>query len=83
MNLAIAIDYTASNGDPEEQDCLHFVGPNNQYEAAINMVGTILEPYDYDKLFPVFGFGGIDQFNGSTRINHCFPLNDLTNHPSV
>ena len=29
------------------------------YEAVINLVGGILEPYDYDKLFPVFGFGGI------------------------
>ncbi len=60
MNMSLAIDYTASNGDPGEGDCLHFMGPQNVYEAAINMVGGVIEPYDYDKLFPVFGFGGID-----------------------
>lgn len=49
MNLAVAIDYTASNGELTDEDCLHFMGPQNQYEAAINMVGGIVEPYDYDK----------------------------------
>jgi hypothetical protein len=28
------------------------------------MVGGVLEPYDYDKKFPVFGFGGIPRFSG-------------------
>ena len=27
MNLALAIDYTASNGDPDEDDCLHYMSP--------------------------------------------------------
>lgn len=42
-----------------------------------------MEPYDYDKLFPVYGFGGIDQFNGGTKVNHCFPLNGVAKTPSV
>lgn len=83
MNLSVAIDYTASNGEMDDEDCLHFMGQNNQYEAAINMVGGVVEPYDYDKLFPVYGFGGVDQFNGGTRVNHCFPLNGLSQNPTV
>ena len=27
FNLAVAIDYTASNGDLADDDCLHFMGP--------------------------------------------------------
>ena len=29
MNLAVAIDYTASNGQLNDPDCLHFMGPSN------------------------------------------------------
>jgi hypothetical protein len=35
------------------------MGLNNQYEAAITHVGGILENYDYDRSFPVYGFGGV------------------------
>jgi hypothetical protein len=35
------------------------MGPSNQYEAAIYHVGNVIEPYDSDRMFPVFGFGGI------------------------
>lgn len=83
MNLAVAIDYTASNGEIDDPDCLHFMGPQNQYEAAINMVGGIVEPYDYDKQFPLYGFGGINTFSGGAKVNHCFPLNGNAQSPLV
>ena len=38
-------------------------------------VGSILEPYDNDKNFPVYGFGGIPVFMGKKDVSHCFPLN--------
>lgn len=53
------------------------------YEAAINMVGGVLEPYDYDKKFPVFGFGGTPKFSGATTTSHCFPLNGNPANPCV
>jgi hypothetical protein len=59
LNCTIAIDYTSSNGYPNEEDSLHFMGPSNQYEDVIKKVGLVIEPYDSDKLFPVFGFGGV------------------------
>jgi hypothetical protein len=51
------------------------MGPNNQYEAAIVQVGSILEPYDADRNFPTFGFGGIPTYMGTNATLHCFPLN--------
>lgn len=81
MNLSVAIDYTASNGDPEDDDCLHKMGPTNQYEQSIAMIGGILQEYDTDKLFPVYGFGGKPQ--GQTQVNHCFPLTGDLQKPFV
>jgi hypothetical protein len=34
----------------------------------------VVEPYDNDKKYPVFGFGGIATHMGETTVNHCFPL---------
>lgn len=51
MNLAISIDYTGSNNDPDIPGSLHWnQGPGiNPYQQAISQVGAIIEPYDYDK----------------------------------
>lgn len=54
MNLTVAIDFTASNGDPHLHNSLHFCdhfnqGVLNQYQQAILSVGSILMNYDYDK----------------------------------
>ena len=64
LNLAIAIDYTGSNMDPDIEGSLHWAtGPAmNCYQSAITQVGAILEQYDADKKFPVFGFGGKPEF---------------------
>jgi len=59
------------------------MGPSNQYEATINMVGGVLEPYDYDKQYPVFGFGGKPTFMNETKVNHCFPLTGSATNPMV
>jgi len=74
ISLSVAIDFTASNGQPTQPSSLHFMGPNNQYEQAISSVGSILEPYDSDKMFACFGFGGIPRHMGFNEVSHCFPL---------
>ena len=59
MNMAVAIDFTASNG------ALHDLkNGQNDYETAIKSIGKILEPYAYEKLFMGFGFGGIPRYQG-------------------
>lgn len=51
INMSVAIDFTASNGEPIEPQSLHRIDPSgmrpNQYESAIQSVGSILEPYAY------------------------------------
>ena len=76
--LDIGIDFTGSNGPPDEPDSLHFWDENehnkkNPYEKAIISCGTIMANYDYDKLFPVYGFGAI--IKGQKNANMCFNIN--------
>ena len=59
IGLSIAIDFTGSNGNPSDINSLHYInGPEpNQYERAINTCGNIVGFYDYDQLYPCYGFG--------------------------
>lgn len=82
IELSVAIDFTASNGTPSDPRSLHYMssqtGPN-AYEQAISAVGSILEEYDTDKRFPVYGFGA----KMSGKVNHCLPLTFDETHPEV
>lgn len=77
INLAIAIDFTLSNGDPNSADSLHNKNlRNNQYYQALKSVGDILQFYDSDKQFPTFGFGAnLDFYPHNSGPSHCFALN--------
>lgn len=77
ISLTVAIDFTGSNGNPAYPSSLHYLGNYNQYEHAIGSVGTILECYDNDRSFPVYGFGGVPKYMGIDQTNHCFPLNGV------
>ena len=79
--MVTAIDYTASNRDPSDPNSLHALGPNNEYVRALHSVGGIIEPYDADRSFPVFGFGGIPASLG--QVSHCFPLNGNPANPEI
>ena len=59
IGLNIAIDFTASNKDPNDPKSLHYIAglEPNQYERAIYSCGNIMAYYDYDQLFPCYGFG--------------------------
>ena len=83
ISLTLALDFTASNGNPSDRNSLHFLGTTNQYEAAISQVGQILEAYDQSKQFPVFGFGGIPRMMGLNSVSHCFPLNGQPTNPAI
>jgi hypothetical protein len=81
--MVTAIDFTASNGNPKKPSSLHAMGQNNQYVEALIQVGTIIEPYDADRSFPVFGFGGVPRFAGQAGVSHCFPLNGNPSNPEI
>lgn len=56
LRLAIAIDFTASNGNPQDPKSLHYRNPSgepNEYLKAIMAVGDIVASYDQTKQFPV------------------------------
>lgn len=86
IHFVIAVDFTASNGDPAYPDSLHYLNPMNRrqnpYEAALLAVGNILKPYDTMGLFAGFGFGA--KLLGPNRPpSHLFPLNGNDQHPYV
>ncbi|XP_058752937.1 protein BONZAI 3-like isoform X2 [Vicia villosa] len=75
LNFMVAIDFTASNGNPQQPDSLHYInasGRLNAYQKAIMEVGEVIQFYDSDKMFPAWGFGGTVQ---SGAVSHCFNLN--------
>ena len=74
INLDFAIDYTYSNIGPDNPIPLHHADPRypNDYIKAIESCRNIAK-YDYDGLFPVYGFGA--KPNGSSEVNHRFNIN--------
>jgi len=78
-----AIDFTASNGDPKDPNSLHHLkqGSLNLYQQAIQSIGTILESYDYDKKYPVYGFGA--RLPGEETVSHLFSLSKDKKNPYV
>jgi hypothetical protein len=81
ISLVVAIDFTGSNGDPYTPQSLHYIdrsgrGYMNQYQQAIHSVGRIVEEYDTNKMFSVFGFGArVRGPDGQwTPVQHCFPV---------
>ncbi|XP_033110613.1 copine-8-like [Anneissia japonica] len=81
LNFTVAIDFTASNGNPTSSNSLHFLDPYrpNHYAQAIQSVGEIVQDYDTDKLFPVLGFGAKIPPNG--QVSHEFPVNFNSQNP--
>ena len=79
INLAVAIDFTGSNGHPTSPHSLHYMGgaQPNQYVKAIMSVGDVLMQYDNDKQVPCFGFGALLP---NTRVtSHFFHCNFQSN----
>jgi hypothetical protein len=57
INVAVAIDFTGSNGDPRTPGTLHHLSPKggerNDYEKAIVAIVSILSKFDSDEKYPV------------------------------
>ncbi|KAH9363687.1 hypothetical protein HPB48_022221 [Haemaphysalis longicornis] len=81
MHFTVAIDFTASNGDPRNRDSLHYLDPvkPNPYAMAIQAVGEVIQDYDSNKMFPALGFGARLPPDG--RVSHEFVLNGNPNNP--
>ncbi|KAK0410433.1 hypothetical protein QR680_005130 [Steinernema hermaphroditum] len=75
LDFTIAIDLTASNGNPKMPNSLHFIGGHNlnQYQLACRAIADILQPYNPSRMFEAMGFGAKIPPRGQTSF--CFPLN--------
>ncbi|KAB2089521.1 hypothetical protein ES319_A03G067300v1 [Gossypium barbadense] len=83
LNFMVAIDFTASNGNPRLPDSLHYIDPSgrlNAYQKAIYGVGEVLQFYDADRRYPAWGFGA-RPIDGP--VSHCFNLNGSSNYCEV
>ncbi|XP_048846371.1 copine-8 [Brienomyrus brachyistius] len=81
INFTVAIDFTASNGNPAQPTSLHYMSPYhlNAYGMALRAVGEIIQDYDSDKMFPALGFGAKLPPDG--RVSHEFALNGNPQNP--
>ncbi|NXX48062.1 CPNE1 protein, partial [Tricholaema leucomelas] len=81
INFTVGVDFTGSNGDPRSPGSLHHISPDgtNEYLIAIWSVGSVVQDYDTDKLFPAFGFGA--QVPPSWQVSHEFALNFNPSNP--
>lgn len=81
MHCTIAVDFTASNGDPRSPTSLHYMDPYqpNLYARALRAVGEIIQDYDSDKLFPALGFGAKVPPHG--QVSHEIFLNGHPTNP--
>ncbi|EFC41626.1 predicted protein [Naegleria gruberi] len=82
ISLMVAIDFTISNVEAWKEISLHYMkeGHENDYQRAIRTVGDILNYYDSDKKYPVYGFGGKLPNN---KTSYCFAANLDENNPEV
>lgn len=83
ISLIVAIDFTASNGNPIYANSLHYNNPYepNEYVKAISSIGSILADYDSDRNFPAYGFGA--KLPPTMAVSHLFPLNGNPQNPEV
>ncbi|XP_026870743.1 copine-4 [Electrophorus electricus] len=81
IQFTVAIDFTASNGDPRNSCSLHYIHPYqpNEYLKALVAVGEICQDYDSDKMFPAFGFGA--QIPPDFKVSHDFAVNFDEDNP--
>ncbi|XP_046889802.1 copine-4 isoform X1 [Hypomesus transpacificus] len=81
IQFTVAIDFTASNGDPRNSCSLHYIHPYqpNEYLKALVAVGEICQDYDSDKMFPAFGFGA--RIPPDFKVSHDFAVNFNEENP--
>ncbi|ESN89865.1 hypothetical protein HELRODRAFT_91316 [Helobdella robusta] len=81
VHCTIAVDLTASNGDPRSPSSLHYLDSHNPnlYARALRSVGEIIQDYSTDKLFPALGFGAKIPPDG--RVSHEIFLNGDSTNP--
>ena len=73
FSLMVAVDYTGSNLQRDYNIDLHNIYTQryqpSPYQMAIRRIGNILETYDSDKKYPLWGFGAWGYFKNNNSNN--------------
>lgn len=56
LHFTVAVDFTASNGNPKENSSLHYLeeGKDNPYTTAIKSIGEIIQDYRKGQYFYIY-----------------------------
>ncbi|XP_024407283.2 copine-7 isoform X2 [Desmodus rotundus] len=75
IHFTVAIDFTASNGDPRNSCSLHYIHPfqPNEYLQALLAVGEVCQDYDSNRRFSALGFGA--RIPPKFEVSHDFAIN--------
>lgn len=60
VKMLLAIDFTRSNKGPEVPESIHYqarAGSDSRYTTAIKGIVNVMQGYDLEGKFPVYGFG--------------------------
>jgi len=88
LKVMLGVDFTGSNKEPSNPASLHAVNPQlglNEYQKAMSAVCQILQNYDVDQVFPMYGFGGVPHYPtlNMTSASNCFPCTGNPHQPGV
>eukprot|EP00871_Galdieria_phlegrea_P003039 jgi/Galph1/3736/GphlegSOOS_G2428.1 len=75
LRMIVAIDFTASNGNPKQPGTLHYCDNSsrmNEYERAIREVAATMLHYEVEQHIACYGFGA--RLPPHQKTLHCFPL---------
>uniref|UniRef100_A0A4W6DR80 Copine 4 n=1 Tax=Lates calcarifer TaxID=8187 RepID=A0A4W6DR80_LATCA len=80
IQFTVAIDFTASNGDPRNSCSLHYIHPYqpNEYLKALVAVGEICQDYDRSNMLPV---SPPSSPTSSLQVSHDFAVNFNEDNP--
>lgn len=82
LDITLAIDFTLSNMEITDYRSLHRQSNNgemNVYEKAIFEVCNVMTPYSLNGEFKTYGFGGIPEYIGESKVSRCWNLNGTDN----
>ena len=83
ISLGFGIDFTGSNGDPQDARSLHYTECGmNQYQKIIHLMGSMLSKYDMEGKVLAYGFGA-KVMNFTKGVSYCFDLNCNSDKPYV
>ena len=86
INSSIKINNNNNNNILLENNNLNdieneYIG--NDYEIAIKSCGDIVAYYDYEQLFPVYGFNAENKSQNLPKLEQCFPINFNKDNPKI